>query len=386
MVVLKPAEIDRHEREQLRDAVARAIRRRLRDVNVEEKAAARRLHAPAVAQARRDARQRLAAWEDDLIGHFARGSEVQPTMIRPRLVLVEQESQVRLFRYAGLQWSIPVSSGYGRRLRFLIEDASNDKLIGIIGLGDPVFALTDRDSWIGWSKARRERLLRCVMDAFVLGSVPPYSMLLGGKLVALLATSADLQDAFWRRYGRTQSVISGRTQRHRLVMITTTSAFGRSSLYNRLRLGGRDVWTRVGATRGHGEFLFSGKLYDRLHDFVGRHAKPNARAAGWGDEAHWRNRREVVRKALGLLGLPYRLHVHGVQRDIYLAPLGFHAREWLAGRAPNPDLERRSVDELSSHALERWILPRAERHSDWKTYDPETMRLWTAAERRRAVR
>jgi hypothetical protein len=374
------------ERDQLREAVTRAVRRRLHDVNVDEKDAARRLHAAAVEQARREARPRLAAWEDELLTHFADGSAVQPAKIQPRLVLVEHEWQKRLFRYAALHWSIPVSSGYGRRLRYLVEDAANGKLIGIIGLADPVFALTDRDRWIGWSNARRERVLRCVMDAFVLGAVPPYSMLLGGKLVAVLATSAEIQNEFWRRYGRTPALISGRRQRHRLAMITTTSAYGRSSLYNRIRLDGREAWMHVGATRGHGEFLFSGRLYERLHAFVDAHARPNARAVGWGKPSHWRNRREVVRKALGLLQLPYALHIHGLERAIYVAPLGPNARDWLAGRERHLALFGRSAEALAAAALARWVLPRAERDARWKTFDVETLRLWSDRERRQAVR
>ncbi|MGH2500080.1 MAG: Druantia anti-phage system protein DruA [Candidatus Limnocylindria bacterium] len=355
-------------------------------MNVDEKDAARRLHGAAVEQSLREARHRLAAWEDDLLAHFAHGPDVQPAKIIPRLVLVEQESQKRLFRYAALHWSIPVSSGYGRRLRYLVEDAANGKLIGIIGLADPVFALTDRDKWIGWSKTRRERALRCVMDAFVLGAVPPYSMLLGGKLVAVLATSAEIEDEFWRKYGRTPALISGRRQRHRLAMITTTSAYGRSSLYNRIRLDGRDAWIHVGATRGHGEFLFSGRLYERLHAFVDAHARPNARAAGWGKPIHWRNRREVVRKALGLLDLPYALHVHGLERAIYVAPLGPNAREWLAGGEEKMEFFGRSAAQLAAAALTRWVLPRAERDARWKTFDAETLRLWSDRARRQAVR
>jgi hypothetical protein len=94
-----------------------------------------------------------------------------------------------LFRYACAHWSIPVSSGYGRRLRFLVKDESNGKLIGLFGLGDPVYSMRARDEWIKWdSSAKKERLYN-VMDAYVLGAVPPYASLLCGKLVAMLVLS-----------------------------------------------------------------------------------------------------------------------------------------------------------------------------------------------------
>ena len=57
-----------------------------------------------------------------------------------------------------------------------------------------------RDCWIGWTKEDRQERLHHVMDAFVLGAVPPYSHLLCGKLVAMLAASNQVRDAFHGKY------------------------------------------------------------------------------------------------------------------------------------------------------------------------------------------
>jgi len=75
-------------------------------------------------------------------------------------------------------------------------DKSNDKLMGIFGLTDPVIGLKDRDEWIGWTKEQKENRLWHVLDAYILGAVPPYSELLGAKLVASLTTSNEVRDAF----------------------------------------------------------------------------------------------------------------------------------------------------------------------------------------------
>lgn len=113
----------------------------------------RRLHAVAVASHREKARRNLQSLEPRLLNRFARGNEVAPEKLYPKLVEVTRRSEDELlFRYACLQWSIPVSSGYGRRLRFLVIDEHNGKLIGLFGLGDPVFSLAPRDQWIGWDK------------------------------------------------------------------------------------------------------------------------------------------------------------------------------------------------------------------------------------------
>jgi Domain of unknown function (DUF4338) len=70
------------------------------------------------------------------------------------------------------------------------------------------------------------------------GAVPPYASLLCGKLVAMPATSSEVQHAFERKYRGQQSRISRHLFDGRLALLTTTSALGRSSLYNRLTFDG----------------------------------------------------------------------------------------------------------------------------------------------------
>src|SRR5580704_1748838 len=120
-----------------------------------DKDGVRRLHEPAVRH-RIELRQSLVPYELKLLSRLASGSEVIPERMRPRIIEVKPDSDDELlFRYASLHWSIPVSSGYGRRMRFLIIDEENEKLIGLIGLSDPVFSLAARDAWVGWNKETR---------------------------------------------------------------------------------------------------------------------------------------------------------------------------------------------------------------------------------------
>lgn len=147
----------------------------------------RKLHADAVARQVARSRPGLVHHEGRLVRRLAAGPDVDPermrVAVRPVMPGTEDE---RLFRWVRLHWSVPTSPGYGRRLRFLVTDEHNGALVGVIGLGDPVFALRPRDEWIGWDRERRRSALRHVLDAFVVGAVPPYSHLLAGKLVAAL--------------------------------------------------------------------------------------------------------------------------------------------------------------------------------------------------------
>ena len=107
--------------------------------------------------------------------YFANGAEIDPIKVAPRIELISAGTwQSDLFRLASLSWSVPVSNGFGRRLRYLVWDDHNNKLIGIMALGDPVFNLRVRDKLIGWNAKDRGKRLVNILDAYVLGAVPPW--------------------------------------------------------------------------------------------------------------------------------------------------------------------------------------------------------------------
>ena len=318
----------------------------------------------------------VKAYEGCLIQYIANGHEVVPQWISPKLVLVEPESENELlFRYACLHWSIPVSAGYGRRLRFLVFDESNGKLIGLFGLGDPIYAMQARDQWIGWDKETKAERLYHVMDAYVLGAVPPYSFLLGGKLVAMLVCSNEVRNAFQNKYAGQRSLIRKQTRPPYLVLVTTTSALGRSSIYNRIRVNGHEYWTSVGFTQGSGEFHFSNGVYDEIRAYVEEHCNPTAKHEAWGDG--FRNKREVIKKCLRGIGLSSDLIYHGIRREIFVAPLGRNALAFLRGETVRRQvLSTGQLEHLFQLFVDRWLMARAERMPQYRDYDREQYRLW----------
>ncbi len=302
-----------------------------------------------------------------LLDDFASGVEVIPAMIEPEIEPVVAGSRgADLFRLATLLWSVPVSRGYGRRMRFLVRDRFNGKIIGLFALGDPVFNLGARDRWLGWSTDdRRERLVN-VMDAFVVGAVPPYTYLLGGKLVFSLIGSAEVGEAFAQRYRASTGIISGQTKAPRLVLVTVSSSLGRSSIYNRVRLPDEADPSRylvdlipIGWTSGYGQFQVSDALFIRLRQLLESRGHSYANGHQYGTGPNWRMR--VTRVALEQLGLSTDFQRHGIARQIYALPLADNFREYLAGHDSEPVLSRPSLARLASAALERWVLPRAGR-------------------------
>ena len=335
----------------------------------------RHLHRTSVQYRVDRASARLRRYEEDLLKRIASGHDISPRDISPRLVEVHPNSfDELLFRYAALHWSIPVSSGYGRRLRFLIVDDHNEKLIGILGLGDPVFALGPRDRFVGWDIEARRRRLRNVLDAYALGAVPPYSFLLAGKLVAMLAVSQDVRSSFTEKYRSRSSFISGRVQSGEIAMISTTSALGRSSIYNRVAYNGRLLLEPIGFTSGSGDFQFSNGIYTKMFSFAERRCKPTAKQGKWG--TGFRNRREVVRKVLRELGLSTDLQYHGIRRQVYVACLARNSKEFLRGAADELEYIDLSTDRLIDWFRDRWLLRRASTDRRYRQFDAESFRLW----------
>jgi hypothetical protein len=300
--------------------------------------------------------------------YFADGSEVVPERIAPRLELVGPACwQSDLFRLASLTWSVPVSQGYGRRMRFLVWDDSNGKLIGLLGLGDPVFNLRVRDEWIGWSLAQRKRRLVDVLDAFVLGALPPYNMLLGGKLVASLIRSVEVKKAFADRYTDARGVISGKRKRPHLSLVTTTSALGRSSIYNRLALQGEPIFTSIGYTSGWGHFHIPETLFAEIRQYLEARGDEYAGNHRFGDGPNWKLR--AVRKALTLVGLDGDLLQHGIAREVFVCPLASNAKRVLKGQVTRPDFRGLStVPEIGEMVKERWMVPRASRCPEYRCW------------------
>lgn len=302
---------------------------------------------------------------DELRSYFAAGTDIDPQKIEAELEEIPSKKKddwrASLFRLASLTWSIPVSNGYGRRMRFLVWDCGNKKLMGIVALGDPVFNMKARDQHVGWDAKQRTQRLVNMMDAYVLGAIPPYNQLLCGKLVACLVRSKEMAIAFQRKYGRAKGIISGKRKHAQLVAVTTTSALGRSSLYNRLKLGKTLYFQPVGFTAGWGHFQINDRLFIDLRAYLtrkrGKYAK-RAKAHQFGQGPNYRIR--VVRLALKSLGMNPDILRHNLKREVFFCSLAANANQVLRCRGVRPNfLGLQDTATISMAARIRWILPRA---------------------------
>ncbi|MDO5619922.1 MAG: DUF4338 domain-containing protein [Paracoccus sp. (in: a-proteobacteria)] len=314
----------------------------------------------------------IATKAEGLLPYFASGRDLDPDRISPVIERVASGTRNGdLFRLASLTWSVPVSNGFGRRLRYVVWDENNGKLMGLIAIGDPVFNLAVRDKLIGWTSKDRSARLVNIMDAYVLGAIPPYNALLGGKLMACLLRSRDLYDDFAAAYGHTTGIISGKDKKARLLAVTTSSSMGRSSVYNRLKLDGTQYLESIGYTGGWGHFHIPDRLFVELRDYLRDNDHTYADQHRYGQGPNWRLR--TTRAALSALGFKEDMLRHGVKREVFIARLAENATSLLHTGQGEPDTSTLlSAKEIAERGIERWMKPRAKRRpefSAWTTDD-----------------
>jgi len=300
---------------------------------------------------------------------FADGSEVEPEKIKPVLVEVEKSWQHELFRVARLTWSLPYSKGFGRRLRFLLIDKHNGKLIGILCLQSPPLSFPPRDRLFDFPDGRKTELVNQTMDIQTLGAVPPYNRLLGGKLVAMAAASNEIREVYRRKYAGRRTEMEGRVLPPYLVALTTTSAFGRSSLYNRLRYHDEAIAESLGYTEGYGSFHLL-RLYPQFREFLEAQGVSTEGGFGTGPRRKW----QTMVRALGRLGFSPDLLKHGVKREAFLFPLIHNLKAYMNGQEDEPKFRELPFEKLVAYWRERWLLPRAERVNGWQGWRREKIR------------
>ncbi|MBX0310955.1 MAG: DUF4338 domain-containing protein [Sulfurihydrogenibium sp.] len=188
---------------------------------------------------------------------FAKKEEIDPAKIELELELVSSRKSSEIFKSAVSFWNVPISVGYGRRMRFILWDKTHNKVFGIFGLCDSIIGLKVRDEYIGWDKNQRGDRLYNIMTAYILGAVYPYNKLYGSKMVVLATGSKEVCKLFGEKYKGKKTVIKERTPIPKLVAVDTMAFFGKSLIYEGLR-----EWRFIGFTEGQ-THIHLDKLWDK---------------------------------------------------------------------------------------------------------------------------
>lgn len=293
------------------------------------------------------------------------GAQIKPEEISLELREVKGGSfDALLFRWWALVWwSTAPQRTCGRQLRFLLWDKTHNAPFGLITVQSPYLHLSVRDRFLELKKEEKDFWVNCSLNAQRVGALPPYNELLGGKLVALALTCNELREAYRRKYKDSLSLVSGRRLTE-LLFITTGSAFGRSSIYNRLKYYDEEVAISLGFSDGKGTFHFPEELYSELRSYL-KTKEPSLFRKTCGPTKSI----IVLEHALRHLKLK-NFVAHNVKREFYLFPLVKNLKGVLHKKEA-PLFYDRPFKELERYFKERYLLPRAERVVTWKNFKRE---------------
>lgn len=229
-------------------------------------------------------------------------------------------------------------------------------------------------------KAKADRVGILMADISVCGALPPYGALLGGKLVAMLATSPEVVAAYRRRYSKATSEIASSMKGKAvvrdpsLVFLGTTSLYGSgSSQYNRItipcdRLGGAAGqlirYYEQGKSEAFGTSHFSRRTVKALEKLVSQSERGQRVNHVFGEGTSPKMRK--IREGLELLGLRADLLLkHGRKRVVYCVPLISNYTDFLVGMDRKPKYlmplsnARGRSDAIVQWWRERWFRQRA---------------------------
>jgi hypothetical protein len=327
----------------------------------------KKLHQPACeSEIRKAATWIRIAWKKH--SHwFANGSDIVPELINPVLQQVITREHKEVFRLARYTWSLPFSRGFGRRLQFLVIDDHSKKLIGILGMQSPPLSFPARDRKFEIPKDRKPQLVNQTLDIYTLGAIPPFNLLLGGKLVALAAASNEVRAAYHQKYKSRATEMEDRKIPANLVALTTTSAFGRSSIYNRLKYANIVTYEHLGYTEGYGAFHLDA-LYPLFKQFLELKGINTQGGYGTGPRRKW----QIINLASDLLGIPRGLLKNGVKREAFLIPLIENLSSFLSGSREKPRYIDVKFATLAEFWKQRWMLPRFESQHTWREWNKES--------------
>ena len=306
---------------------------------------------------RQESLEKNAEWINNNIEvarqNLSDGALVWESNIEPVIEVCETQKQLDIFRIFRFYWSSPYREYVGRRIKLLIRDNAlpNRPLIGIAALGSSIIHIPDRDKWIGWDKETRTKNLIYTMDAYVLGALPPYNYLLGGKLISYLIASNEVRDIYQRKYKGIITNISKRTA-NRLACIFTTSLYGKSSQYNRIKYNDNLLYIPIGRTKGYGTLHLTEETFNAMRELLSIH---NILVTNrFGDGPIWRMR--VIRSAAEILGFDSDfLLKHSFQREIYAVPVSHNYKKFLKGDHSKLRYYDYPLETLVDYWKERWL-------------------------------
>ena len=271
------------------------------------------------------------------------GSDIQVDMKRSK-ELPEKWNTARNFIS-----TMKNNSNIGRNLNFFVKDANSGKYLGVICISSDFLDLTPRDTVIGWPRELKTQ--GGMINHTAIGStIVPFQPLgynyVGGKLLALLCLSDEVQNLWKKQYGDT------------LIGVTTTSLYGKTKLNGLSQYDNLDHWQKMGFTAGSVSFEPARDTRYLIREWL--KAKHSRKYFEWyvakkpSGQPH---KRDHKNRSLAFtytkLGVPKDIIRTDHARGIYFSPLYNNSYEFLRGEIKEDALVK-SFDTSYESLVDIW--------------------------------
>jgi hypothetical protein len=226
------------------------------------------------------------------------------------------------------------NSNIGRNLNFMVKDGVTGKYLGVICISSDFLDLTPRDKFIGWEREKKTQ--GGMINYTAIGSsIVPFQPLgfnyMGGKLLALLCLSDDVQNLWKKKYG---DVLAG---------VTTTSLYGNTKSNGLSQYDGLEYWQKMGFSSGSVAFEPRKTTLNMLWNWLKEnHTEKYFEWWEAKNEQGLPYKRDHKNRSLHFLypklGIPKEITRTDHQRGIYFSPLYNNTQEFLRGEIKEGEL------------------------------------------------
>ena len=241
-----------------------------------------------------------------------------------------------------------IVSNPGRNLKFWIKETISNKIIGFLIIGSDIISIKDRDDYIGWDKEcklKKRRLQNTAIARTIVATQPFGYLFNGGKLITLLLNDEVVRKSWKNRYNMD------------LVLVTTTSLFGRPSMYDGVPKYIKDV----GETKGTLIISPDNEYMKLIHKYL-RMTYPEE----YNNAIKQTGPKQQVLKLFfqkhkhDILKLNpqfnYKTFQHGFIRGVYLIPFYQveHVRDFLTCKIDKPDEKYLMFKSKTEEIIDYW--------------------------------
>lgn len=241
------------------------------------------------------------------------------------------------------------NSNIGRNLNYIVIDRKSGKYLGVMCISSDFLDLTPRDKFIGWEREKKTQ--GHMINFTAIGStIVPLQPLgynyVGGKLLALLCLSDEVQYQWKKQYGDV------------LVGVTTTSLYGKNKMGGLSQYDNLKHWKKMGFSSGSVSYETTRSTVNAIRDWLKKnHTRKYfewyaaKKASGQPYKRDHKNR--SYNFTYSKLDIPKELIRSEHQRGIYFSPLYNNTNEFLRGEITEDQLVK-SFDTSYEALAELW--------------------------------